>query len=63
MTKQKECVSFDVPLELTEQRMMGVTSLEVYKKVYVNGSMTRTNKLLFLKHLISYPVLSLFTWV
>ena len=34
MTKQKESFSFDVPLELPEKWMMGVTSLEVYNTVY-----------------------------
>ena len=34
MTKQKESFSFDVPLELPEQWMMGVTSLEVYNSIY-----------------------------
>ena len=34
MTKQKESFSSDVPLELPEQWMMGVTSLEVYNPVY-----------------------------
>ena len=34
MNKQKESFSFDVPLELPEQWMMGVTSLEVYNSVY-----------------------------
>ena len=34
MNKQKESCSFDVPLELPEQWMMGVTSLEVYNSVY-----------------------------
>ena len=34
MNKQKESFSFDVPLELPEQWMMGVTSLEVYSAVY-----------------------------
>ena len=34
MTKQKESFSFDVLLELNEQLMMGVTSLEVYNTVY-----------------------------
>ena len=34
MNKQKESFSFDIPLELPEQWMMGVTSLEVYKTVY-----------------------------
>ena len=34
MNKQKESFSFDVPLELPEQWMMGVTSLEVYNTLY-----------------------------
>ena len=34
MTKQKESFSFDVPLQLNENWMMGVTSLEVYNTVY-----------------------------
>ena len=34
MTKQKESFSFDIPLDLPEQWMMGVTSLEVYNTVY-----------------------------
>ena len=34
INKQKESFSFDVPLELPEQWMMGVTSLEVYNTVY-----------------------------
>ena len=34
MNKQKESFSFDVPLELPEKWMMGVTSLEVYNTVY-----------------------------
>ena len=34
MKKQKESFSFDVPLELPEQWMMGVPSLEVYNTVY-----------------------------
>ena len=34
MNKQKESFSFDVSLELPEQWMMGVTSLEVYNSVY-----------------------------
>ena len=33
MNKQKESFSFDVPLELPEQWMMGLTSLEVYNTV------------------------------
>ena len=34
MNKQKEYFSFDIPLELPEKWMMGVTSLEVYNTVY-----------------------------
>ena len=34
MTKQKESFPFDIPLELPENWMMGVTSLEVYYTVY-----------------------------
>ena len=34
MTKEKESFSFDVPLILNENWMMGVTSLEVYNTVY-----------------------------
>ena len=34
MTKPKESFSFDVRLELPEQRMMEVTSLKVYNTVY-----------------------------
>ena len=34
MTNQKESFSFDIPLELPEQWMMGVTSLEVYNTSY-----------------------------
>ena len=34
MNKQKESFSFDIPLELPENWMMGVTSLEVYNSVY-----------------------------
>ena len=34
MTKQKESFSFDIPLELPEKWMMGVTSLEVYNTVF-----------------------------
>ena len=34
LTKQKESFSFDVPLDLPEQWMMGVTSLQVYNTVY-----------------------------
>ena len=34
MNKQKESFSFDIPLDLPEQWMMGVTSLEVYNTVH-----------------------------
>ena len=34
MTKQKESFSFDVPLQLNEKWMTGVSSLEVYNTVY-----------------------------
>ena len=34
MKKQKETFSFDIPLDLPEQWMMGVTSLELYNTVY-----------------------------
>ena len=34
MIKQKESFSFDVPLELNEKWIMGVTSLVVYNTVY-----------------------------
>ena len=34
MNKQKESFSFDIPQDLPEQWMMGVTSLEVYNTVY-----------------------------
>ena len=42
MNKQKESFSFDVPLELLEQWMMGVTSLEVYDTV--NNITEKNNK-------------------
>ena len=34
MNKQKESFSFDIPLDLPEQWMMEITSLEVYNTVY-----------------------------
>ena len=43
MTKQKESFSFDVPLQLNEKWMMGVTSLEVYNTV--NNITEKNNKL------------------
>ena len=41
MNKQKESFSFDIPLELPEKWMMGVTRLEVYNSVY---NITNKNK-------------------
>ena len=41
MNKQKESFFFDIPLDLPEQWMMGVTSLEVYNTVY---NITKNNK-------------------
>ena len=38
MNEQKESFSFDIPLELPEQGMMGVTSLDVYDTVYYSTS-------------------------
>ena len=43
MNKQKESFSFDIPMELPEQWMMGVTSLEVYSTV--NNITEKNNKL------------------
>ena len=43
MNKQKESFSFDIPLELPEKWMMGVTSLEVYNTV--NNITEKNNKL------------------
>ena len=40
MSNQKESVSFDTPLELPGNWMMGETSLEVYNTVY---NITKTN--------------------
>ena len=34
MTKQKESFLFDIPLQLNDKWMMGVTNLEVYNTVY-----------------------------
>ena len=47
MPKQKESFSFDVPLELPEKWMMGVTSLEVYNTVF--NITEKNNKLDILK--------------
>ena len=41
---KKESFSFDIPLELPEQWMMGVTSLEVYNTIY---NITENNKIKF----------------
>ena len=46
MNKQKEFFSFDIPLELPEKWMMGVTSLELYNTVYNNTE--KNNKIKFL---------------
>ena len=43
MTKQKESFSFDVPLNVEEKWMMGVTSLKVYNTV--NNITEKNNKL------------------
>ena len=52
MTTQKESFSFDVPLQLNEKWMMGVTSLEVYNTVYNNTE--KKNKL---QNLLEYEQL------
>ena len=49
MTKQKESFSFDVPLDLPDQWMMGVTSLEVYNTVYNNTEKNNKFKILLRK--------------
>ena len=46
MNKQKESFSFDIPLDLPEQWMMGVTSLEVYNTVYNNNEKNNKFKIL-----------------
>ena len=57
MTKQKESFSFDVPLELNEQWMMGVTSLEVYNTVYnITNSNNKLKILLTDEQLIEHGV-------
>ena len=48
MNKQKASFSFDIPLQLPEKWMMGVTSLEVYNTVY---NITKKNNIL--KHFIT----------
>ena len=53
MTKQKESFSFDVPLQLNEKWMTGVTSLEVYNTVY--DITEKNNKLQILrKYIFNY---------
>ena len=47
MTKQKASFSFDVPLELKEKWMKGVTSLEVYNTVYNITEKNNKPQLLF----------------
>ena len=49
MNEQKESFSFDVPLELNEQWMMGVTSLDVYNTVYKITEKNNKLKILFRK--------------
>ena len=59
MNKQKESFSFDIPLELPEQWMMGVTSLEVYNTVY--NISEKNNKLKILLRKDQLDVLGLDT--
>ena len=47
MNKQKESFSFDIPLDLPEKWMMGVTSLEVYNTIY--NITEKNNKIKFFK--------------
>ena len=57
MTKQKESFSFDVPLQLNENWMMGVTSLEVYNTVYnITNSNNKLKILLTDEQLIEHGV-------
>ena len=49
MNKQKECFSFDIPLEVSEKWMMGVTSFEVYNTVYNITEKNNKLKILFRK--------------
>ena len=57
MTKQKESFSFDIPLELPEKWMMGVTSLEVYNTVY--NITEKNNKLKILLGIDQLDILGL----
>ena len=52
MNKQKESFSFDIPLELPEKWMMGVTSLEVYNTVYNITEKNNKFKLLFTEKML-----------
>ena len=52
MNKQKESFSFDVPLDLPEQWMMGVTSLEVYNTVYNITEKNNKFKLLYTEEML-----------
>ena len=47
MNEQKESFSFDIPLDLPEKWMMGVTSLEVYNTIY--NITEKNNKIKFFK--------------
>ena len=59
MNKRKESFSFDIPLDLPEQWMMGVTSLEVYNTVY--NITEKNNKLKILLRKDQLDVLGLDT--
>ena len=52
MNKQKESFSFDIPLDLPEQWMMGVTSLEVYNTVYNISEKNNKFKLLYTEKML-----------
>ena len=52
MNKQKESFSFDIPLDLPEQWMMGVTSLEVYNTVYNITEKNNKFKLLYTEKML-----------
>ena len=48
ITNQKECFSFDVPLQLQEKCMMGVTSLEVSNTVYNTANKNNKRQIFYL---------------
>ena len=52
MNKQKESFSFDIPLDLPEQWMMGVTSLEVYNTIYNITEKNNKFKLLYTEKML-----------